>query len=1064
MKKLTGIFSGKKYCLPLINLQGFHVKKYRSFRTFLLHNHNALGILAEMEQMFYSGTPFSLDRVKVKYEELLEAVMGSVYALNTMSSGAYAGLLSKTSDLDRQIAEEFHIKREPAASEIAFFFDRITADMKNTVGAKAANLAVIKNALGFNVPEGFAVTSYAYERFMEENRLSKPVQAELCRISRESPSQIERVSARIQAMIDAASVPEYIAGEIRSAYKTLEAKTRRGVMTALRSSAVGEDSEATFAGQFATVLNVSEHNIIEAYKKVLSSKYSARAISYRIHYGLEDREIPMCAACVAMLDPKTSGVMYTVDPSSPSSGVLKINSLWGLGEYLVGGGASPDIFVVDRTEKSIISKEIKRKDFRLVNAEEGGVRIEEVPGVEKEHPSLYDNYVVELARCGLALEGFFGKPQDVEWALDKKGSLFILQSRPLAVHDEQGEELAEMLAHAPDSGENPVIFSGGKTASGGAASGIVFIVGSEEDLGAVPENAILVTKTSSPRFAQILGRMKGIITDVGSAASHLASVAREMGIPAIVDTRNATSALAHGETVTMLADTATVYRGAVTVLLRDMRHPKKIMFETPARLRTRSILGMTAPLTLMNPDSPSFTPEGCRTLHDIIRFTHEQAVREMFDITEKADGVRSIKLTATIPLELYLIDLGGGLSIGLTTCDTVTPGHIESIPMRSVWKGFTHPGISWEGTVNFSAGSFMTLFASTATSEFGEAPGGRSYAILSKDYMNLSVKFGYHFATVDSLCGEDSSQNYISLQFAGGAGNYYSRTLRVHFLARVLGKLGFNTSINGDLINAFAGGYGPAAIENMLDYTGRLLASSRLLDMVISGREDIEHSVEAFFRGEYDFLSERRKDRLEGFYTHGGYWKRIIENNHAICMQDGSKSGYTISSEVAAVMGKVVGSALQDFLDNIEAYYYFPLAIARDSEISDGAVSVRIKPAGGHIDRAGGIAFGIKNTSNYFALRINALENNLALFEYVNNRRFERASIRKKVETGKWQSLRVAIKGHSVKGFLNNELMMEYAASKPPEGFVGLWTKADSVTYFDELVIESDGRKYTVEL
>jgi pyruvate,water dikinase len=436
----------------------------------------------------------------------------------------------------------------------------------------------------------------------------------------------------------------------------------------------------------------------------------------------------------------------------------------------------------------------------------------------------------------------------------------------------------------------------------------------------------------------------------------------------------------------------------------------------------------------------------------------------MFGLTEEAEAVRSVRLMAKIPLILHLIDLGGGLKQGLTTCDTVTPGDIESVPLKATWKGFTHPGISWEGTIGFDPGKLLTLMAASATSEFGEAPGGVSYAIVAGDYLNLSAKFGYHFSTIDSLCGQNSSQNYVSLHFAGGAGSYYGKTLRVAFLGSVLERLGFQVAVKGDLIDAFLTGYDQQHMEEKLDQMGRLLASTRLLDMALTNQSDIERLSEAFFKGEYNFLSAKREQGLRNFYVHGGDWRKTDENGRTVCLQDGSKAGFTISSGVARAVGKLVGQPkFQDFLDHVGAYFYFPLAVARDSEIGDGVVRVRLRPVSGNIDRAGGLVFGLLDVSNYYVLRINSLENNVILFEFVNSKRVERASVPAKIPSGQWYDIAVRIQGNTLEGLLDNKPLLTYTADKPIHGFVGLWTKADSVTEFDDLSVETGGHIRTMK-
>jgi pyruvate,water dikinase len=270
----------------------------------------------------------------------------------------------------------------------------------------------------------------------------------------------------------------------------------------------------------------------------------------------------------------------------------------------------------------------------------------------------------------------------------------------------------------------------------------------------------------------------------------------------------------------------------------------------------------------------------------------------------------------------------------------------------------------------------------------------------------------------------------------------------------VLERLGFSVTIRGDLIEAFLGRYDRKSCEERLDLLARLLASSRLLDMTMSDRDDIGRFTEAFFHGSYDFLPLKREDSPRGFSTHGGSWKRLEREGTVSCLQDGSQWGRGIASGIAGVVGKVVGGAYQEFLDTIEAYYYFPIAVLKNSELSEGRLEVRVKPVGGNIDRAGGIAFGIRGINDYFVLRSNALEGNIMLFEFVNGKRLQRMSVRRKIGTGTWHILGAEIKGSVVRGFYEGDVIMEYDAGKSLKGSVGLWTKADSVTEFDSFSIE----------
>ena len=1057
--KIFDIFSKSGKCKPIAQLHENLAPKYAFFRKFLEHNNAALNCIADMEQMYYSGKPFSLVSVMKKYQELSESVMGLIYNLDKMTGNKFPLLKDKFAEIDKRISQELtpYVPLKVQSRDIILPLEKILPEMKCIVGGKAANLASISNSLGLPVPPGFSITAYASEEFLKHSGLVKPIMAELSRIkSLDSIYAMRKMSESLRDMIMNTPVPPSVAEQIMEAYEKLEAMTHKNIKIAMRSSAIGEDTEASFAGQYISMLNVTKESILDAYKTVLASKYSTRAINYRLQYGLSEQETPMSVLAIAMVNSKASGVAYTLNPAGENRQVIKISSIWGIGEHLVGGSASPDTFFVDRVEEKILQRRISIKDHKMVLLESGGINLVNALDDEKGIPSIDDEAVLKLRKYSLLLEEFFQVPQDIEWAIDHNNKLFILQSRPLKIP----LNLVSPKIEKREYPNNPILLSAGRAASSGVAAGIVFVVHREIDLDNIPENAILVAKTASPDYVRVLGKIKGIITDIGSITSHLSSVAREFEIPFIVDTKTATSTLKSGETVTIYADTATVYKGIVDELIKSIRPAKKMIYESPVHQKTQQILNQISPLNLIEPSQPSFSPDGCKTIHDIIRFTHENAMREMFGIGEEVEAHElSLKLSTNIPLDLYIIDLGGGLRDDLTTCDIITPEKIQSVPLKAIWKGFSHPGISWSGGVSVDMKKLMTLIVSSATSDFTESLDITSYVIVSKDYLNMSARFGYHFATIDTLCGEYSEQNYLTLQFTGGAGSYTGRSLRIQFLGNILQSMGFRVNMKGDLLEASLSRYDKDSLKNILDQVGRLLASSRLLDLTISNQQDIEAMTELFTNGEYNFLSTKKEDQPIDFYIHGGFWTKAVEDGNTYCIQDGSKAGFNVSSGVAGIMGKLVGHAFTDFLDNIEAYFYFPLAIAKNSEMSDGIINLKVKPIEGNIDRAGGIAFGLKDVGNYFVFRVNALEDNAMLFEYINNKRIPRARADKKIESDKWYSLKVEIKGNYIKGYVDDELLIEYMTERDLHGYAGIWSKADSVTYFDKLSIETKGKK-----
>jgi pyruvate,water dikinase len=481
--------------------------------------------------------------------------------------------------------------------------------------------------------------------------------------------------------------------------------------------------------------------------------------------------------------------------------------------------------------------------------------------------------------------------------------------------------------------------------------------------------------------------------------------------------------------------------------------PKRDLVTDAMGARLRSVMDKISPLNLTDPKAPSFSPEGCKTVHDVIRYAHENVIKEMFGLAgQRSSSVTSVQMKANVPLALFFIDLGGGIKKHLTTCDEITPEAIDSVPMRALWAGLTHPGISWSGAVGATAKNMMALMTS------GPPPQLDSYAIVSDDYVNLNIKFGYHFANVDILCGDNREENYVSLQFAGGAGSYYGRSMRINFLAEVLQRLGFTLRISGDLLEASLKGMDKESLVETIDHLGRLLASSRLLDLAIPSQTRVNRMTDSFFKGDYDFLG-KTESPLPNFYTPIGEWEKKVENGHTVCAQDGAKWGDAFSCGLNIVMGKLTGGRYQKFLDNIHAYYYFPIAIAKEKKLDAGTIEVLIKLEAGCLDRMGGLAFGIRNVGNYYILVLDAMENAMAVYEFINNRRFRREIARTPVESGLWYTVTAEIAGPHLKAYLNGKLLIEHTAERTLDGFVGIGTKADSTVYFDKLVLKQGDRE-----
>jgi len=1029
------MFAKTDTCRLLADPEGPAARRYRHYDDFLDHNHRALELLAELELLDGGLGLATLASIRRRTAALVDEVRWMADALNGLADDRYKDLMPVLDGISRSLAPLLEGGRPPIEGPLVLPFSELTADWVLLAGAKAVNLARVRNELQMPAPDGFAITTAAFDRFLRENRLLSPIEAMLARFDPEREEERNEQDCRgIREAILRGRLSEDLAEALDGAFRDLAARHAGSLQVAMRSSAVGEDSSASFAGQYTSVMPVGEDRIAEAYKAVVASKYTVRAILYRLRYGLTDAATSMAVAAVVMIDPRASGVLYTVDPSRLGAGQSRIDAARGLGENVVGGAASPDVFRIDRKSLQVVER-------RISSATGAG---EDASG-----PAVDDTTAVALARMGLVLERHFGTPQDVEWAVDARGGLSILQSRPLKM-SEKAETPAE-----PDLSGLKRLFAAGQTASPGSASGTAVLAGEGTTLEAVAD-AILVARTAAPALAPLMGRVRGLITDLGGAASHLASVAREFNVPALMDTRQATEQIQAGQEITLLADAGEVYLGLVPELARKL--PASAGFDGehrgPIGARLREILARISPLNLTDPAAPGFSPEGCRTLHDVVRFAHEKAMAEMFNLSDLAGAsVVSRKMSANIPLALHFIDLGGGLQPGLTDCDEILREHIRCRPMAALWRGLSHPGITWSGAVDFSARNVMALMAGSIGPENRLPPRVDSYALLSKDYLNLSVKFGYHYSNLDALASDDPEANIVALQFAGGAGTGSGKALRIAFLQRVLERLGYTTTVRGDLLQASLKGLDAGSMEGLLDQTGRLLASTRLLDLAIASQAEVDELVERFFAGQYDFLN-RSEQRLPGFYASVGKWSESEVDGGRVIVQDGSAMAGTVSCTLHNALDRVLGGRYRGYLEKRQTLHYYPVAVQRDSHRGDGRIRVEVRIRSGCIDLAAGLAFGLTNVGNSLVLALDAGAGEIQLLEFVNNRRhfLQRKTI--EIPIDRWLRLEAAVAGKEIQGAVDGRSSIHFRFRGPVSGYVGLWTKGETVADFRDLAAE----------
>ncbi|HEX6547338.1 MAG TPA: phosphoenolpyruvate synthase [Candidatus Dormibacteraeota bacterium] len=449
------------------------------------------------------------------------------------------------------------------------------------VGGKNASLGEMVRELRrmrIRTPDGFAVTAAAYQRFLKANGLDQEIRERLRVKGHE-----ERVAAAgaLQRAFKRASLPEELEESVLEAYRELSRRYGgEHVDVAVRSSATAEDlPDASFAGQQETFLNVrGGEPVLKAIKDCFASLFSERAISYREQNGFDHLEVALSVGVQKMVraDRAGAGVMFTIDPETGFPRVVVIEAVWGLGESLVGGQVNPDAYTVfkplleERRMRPILSKEVGDKAAKIVYAADGGTRTVETKPAERRGYVLTDDEILQLARWAVEIERHYDRPMDIEWAKDgDSGDLFIVQARPETV---QSRAAANALRSYELKSSGEVLLTG-LSVGGAIAGGTAIRIKRPSETSRFEDGAILVTEMTNPDWVPLMRRAAAIVTDRGGRTAHAAIVSRELGIPAVVGTGDATTVLARPREVTVSCaegDEGKVYDGILEFEEREV--------------------------------------------------------------------------------------------------------------------------------------------------------------------------------------------------------------------------------------------------------------------------------------------------------------------------------------------------------------------------------------------------------------------------------------------------------------------------------------------------------------
>ncbi|MDY0259655.1 MAG: PEP/pyruvate-binding domain-containing protein [Desulfovibrio sp.] len=851
VSKLKKLFGRKPRITREQAMVAFH-RRYASFKELLQANADLAGILAGLNATQQGERHMETSQVRKEARRAIFRCDRMATTLNDISNQRHQDLHAALQNIAKRIEKELDQRASGDVPTLTLDLIEIDASMAYSVGGKNANLGELRNMLDMPVPRGFAITIRAGSIFLLRTPgLFKSIYSLLRSIDPEKPDSINAIARQVEQIICEAPVPQEVEEALLKAWDLAYGDDPQ-MVAALRSSAIAEDGVQSFAGQYRSLLGVTRNELIPAFKAVVASLFSPRALAYRSEHGYALDATGMGLCCLEMVRSRAAGVAFSRHPVDLRSNSIVINGLWGLGEMVVDGSGTPDQWLVSRATGKITKATIAHKAVRLrLVRTEAGVESELTPVPEdlQDVPCLSDDQVRQLADMVMQLERHYQYPQDMEWAVDEDDQIVLLQTRPMGLDSMAEEKTAPILGHL-----RPLL-SGADVAARGVGCGPVVFVGDGEDITHFPEGAVMLMDHSSPSAMSVMRRASAIIAQTGSLTGHMASICREFGVPTLMNIPGVTGVLAAGQVVTVDALMGRIFDGEVPELLALRLTRPQVRADSPALMLLRRITPYILPLHLVDPRADTFTPKHCTSLHDIMRYAHEMSYSEMFKIsdsvTDNSAGVAS-ELVSSIPLDLYVIDLGGGLRNPESR--RVHPDDVTSVPFRHVLDGMLNPAVQARGPRPINMRGFLSVMGQSViggnqegSSRFGQ----RSYAIVSDRYLNFSSRVGYHYAILDTWCGESLSKNYIRFEFAGGAASDEQRVRRVRCIGMILKELGFTVELTGDRIRARYQKYPKPELCARLDQLGRLLIMTRQMDMLMVDEAAVAACADKFLKGEY---------------------------------------------------------------------------------------------------------------------------------------------------------------------------------------------------------------------
>jgi len=789
---------------------------FSKFRRIQKLNTRVLEKISEMERAL--GGEYIFDRAFIESSvlELGKIVYQVVYSLNAMAGNRYANLFDRFQAIRGSLEDILGGGLGPYAQNLTLSYNLLSWDLEPLAGAFNVCAAEAGNSLGFPAPAGFAVTT------------------EGCRLLMESG---------FDASADREFPPELKRSVLRETEALLERKGGPVLFTVIACPAGNRREDGP---EVEGVKDVQAGDILPA---------MAEALQEYVQKGgrcPEGSDASVALAVQETVQAFLTGSVSSVPAPEYPAGLFRIKAT------PVNLPNCMETYLVRRTYPyGLLQSEIRPKN--------PGTDI--YPGMSplsktgerlfRGSALLEPGFLKAVAECAATVERILGQSFELHWARGGGDRPVITGASLLA----NREDPATCEPYG-SPGDAQVLFRGGETVQAGVAAGRTALISDDPDLRKIPYGAIGIARTASPNLSSILPRVSALVTEVGSSIGHLAAIARELRVPAIFGARGVLERVAEGIEVTVDTGERAIYEGIVEPLLACRDHGTELYPDDPEYIVLRRLLRWIMPLALIDPESSAFSVENCRTFHDLAHFAHEKSVEELLNIQDRGrslTGLKARKLDLKVPVELFILDLGGGLTA--RSGSTVSADEITSVPFKAFVRGLEVRQMWDQSPVplklkDIVSGLDRTYSAMSRTGAYA----GRNHAIIAANYMNVGLRLGYHFSVIDCYLGENVNQNYVYFRFVGGLAEENQRRRRAGLIASILEGLRFKTFIRGDLVTGKLKIAETSEISAALTYLGELTAFTRQLDLVMKSDETATRLL-----GEFSERStpgeDRRKER-----------------------------------------------------------------------------------------------------------------------------------------------------------------------------------------------------------